>query len=236
MASQSSPALSLSSTKLPSILSSPAMLVCKLAVLPTLCSFILLRRGVLSSSSPSSSLSLLSVFESDLPGRFPTFEPFASFFMLSLSPRLRTFLRTPPDLSSSSSSSSSPFFEPREFGVGVPPLLPSGDAPFALLRRAALAPLPPIPRHFSRCWAKRVMSRLRLHDGHVCQGIYVPPFSLSPTFAAFLSTGPPVLGCSAEGEGGAVPFSLEAFDSAFILSRSFLVGGLSLPATGNGLP
>jgi hypothetical protein len=41
--------------------------------------------------------------------------------------------------------------EPRELGVGVPPLLPSGEAPFALLRRAALAPLPPIPKHFSRC-------------------------------------------------------------------------------------
>ena len=81
------------------------------------------------------------------------------------------------------------------------------------------------------------MSKLRLQDGQVCHGMYVPPLSLSPTLAAFLSTGPPVLTWSAaEGEGGAVPFSFDAFDSAFILSRSFLVGGLSLPATGNGFP
>jgi hypothetical protein len=81
------------------------------------------------------------------------------------------------------------------------------------------------------------MSRLRLHDGQVCHGIYVPPLSLSPTFAAFLSTGPPVLGCSdAVGDGGAVPCSFDAVVSAFIRSRSFLLGGLSPPTTGKGFP
>jgi hypothetical protein len=46
-----------------------------------------------------------------------------------------------------------------------------------------------------------------------------------------------VLGCSdAVGDGGAVPCSFDAVVSAFIRSRSFLLGGLSPPTTGKGFP
>lgn len=179
---QSSLALSLSSTKLPSTLSSPAILACRLAVLPTRCIFILFRKGVPSSSSSMSSLSLFSGLKSPFGGLFALagdafpladFPALSSFLRLCFSPLLSTFFRTPPGFESSSSSSSiSPFFDGREPGVGVPPLLPNGDpaTPLAFILAVREAPRPPMPRHFSRCCANRVMSRLRLHDGQVCQG------------------------------------------------------------------
>lgn len=141
--------------KLPSKLSSPAILVCKLAVLPTLCNFILFRNGVPSSSS--SSCTSRSLFTSSFPA-FCALLPLADFVVLpcrGFSPFLRfflsTFFRTLPVLLSSSSSS---LLTPRDPLTGVFPLLPMGDPcdPFAFARAAFLAaPRPPIPRHFSKC-------------------------------------------------------------------------------------